>query len=271
MPRTVRSMEKWSYTKVSKRGRNYILFVVALLVLYIILPARTPPPIPQMPGTYQYFSETDFYSKSHRFGAVSHCDTRFAPKEQPSDDETRQTLQALLESYISTMNELSVSTWLAHGPLIGWYWNRKLLPWDTDIDVHVSGEGIQVLAQSFNMTKYSYPVPPGRTARTYLLDINPHYSIVSEKDVANKIDGRWIDTSNGKFIDITAVHHHSRDGDGRTVPGFLFCKDGHRYKVFVTLINSHCVTGADILTGRRCVSVTTINFRRCCRQRSHQR
>lgn len=266
MPRRIQNMNGWSYTKVSKRGRNYILCAVAVLVLYIILPAITPALIPQMPVTYQYFHETDFHSKSHRFGAVSHCDTRFAPKQQPDDDEIRQTLKALLESYISTMGDLSVSTWLAHGPLIGWYWNRKLLPWDTDIDVHVSEEGIEVLARSFNMTEYSYPVPPGRTARTYLLDINPHYSIVSEKDVANRIDARWIDTTNGKFIDITAVHRNGRDSDGGRQLGTLFCKDGHRYKVCTFLIKYDVDTEADIVTGRGYLPVATINFRRCCCQ-----
>ena len=216
--------------------------------------------MPQMPGTYQYFSETDFHSTSHRFGAVSHCDTRFAPKQQPDDDEIRHTLKALLESYVSTMSKLNVNTWLAHGPLIGWYWNRKLLPWDTDIDVHVSGEGIAYLAQSFNMTEYSYPVPPGQTARTYLLDINPHYSIVSEKDVANKIDARWIDTTNGKFIDMTAVHRNTRESDGGSQPGTLFCKDGHRYKVLIASIKYRLGTETKVATGRRCIPVAAINF-----------
>ena len=225
-------MERWSQIKASKRGRTYILLSIVLLVLYMILPTRKPSALPPMPGTYHYFSETDFFSKSHRFGGVSHCDTRFAPKKQPDDNEIRYTLKLLLEGFISTMNELGVETWLAHGPLIGWYWNQKLLPWDTDIDVHVSAKGIAILAESFNMTEYSYPSQPGRTPRTYLLDVNPHYSIVSEKDVANRIDARWIDTTNGKFIDITAVHAPTKNSGG-----LLFCKDGHRYKVVIVRLH----------------------------------
>lgn len=61
--------------------------------------------------------------------------------------------------------------------------------------------------------------------KLYLLDINPHFSILSTGDVANKIDARWIDMENGKYIDITALH--TRDGDSSV----LFFKDGHQYTV----------------------------------------
>ena len=37
------------------------------------------------------------------------------------------------------------------------------------------------------------------------------------------IDGRWIDTVNGKYIDITALNPEDGGGD------FFYCKDGHRY------------------------------------------
>ena len=155
---------------------------------------------------------------------MSHCDARFAPKQKLGVDKTRRSLKALLDSYVATMQELNIDTWIAHGTLLGWYWNRKLLPWDTDLDVQMSSAGIASLAISHNMTKYRF------SSRTYLLDINPHYSIVSTRDVANKIDARWIDTTTGKFIDITAVHRDTLDTSGGSSE-MLFCKDGHQYKV----------------------------------------
>ncbi|KAK5080691.1 mannosyltransferase [Lithohypha guttulata] len=66
------------------------------------------------------------------------------------------------------------------------------------------------------------------SVRSFLLDVNPHHSIVSPEDVANKIDGRWIDRTNGKFIDITALHQDERVTVKKDVTS-LFCKDGHRY------------------------------------------
>jgi hypothetical protein len=223
-------LELWSAYMLNKRRRIVVLCVVALLTLYIILPGQpSSPSLPPLPGTYQYFTETDFHSTTKSFGAVSHCDTRFAPKTDPGIDETRRSIMFSLESYVATMNDLNVETWIAHGALIGWYWNKRFLPWDTDVDVHVSVEGIKLLAQSYNMTEYRYPANEGLAPRTYLLDINPHYTITSTQDVANKIDARWIDKSNGKFIDITAVHRKKVE-QGNVMSSTLFCKDGHEYQ-----------------------------------------
>ncbi|KAL9109264.1 MAG: hypothetical protein Q9227_006019 [Pyrenula ochraceoflavens] len=207
-----------------------LAFGALLLVCFYVFHARRPAPAPPpLPGTYQYFAETDFHSETHLFGGVSHADSRFAPAKAPSIDETQRSLRALCESYAAIMKELSVETWLSHGVLLGWYWNQKLLPWDTDLDVQTSYEGLQTLT-SHNMSKYQYP-PASESARTYLLDVNPHSAIISTKDVANKIDARWIDTTNGKFIDITVVHP-VRTGNHARSPvedGSMFCKDGHRY------------------------------------------
>ena len=205
------------------------LFVVILLLFY--LKQQSPPPnLPPLPGTYQYFKERDFYSKTHKLGAVSHCDSRFALDHALGNDEIRTTLKGLIDSYATTMRKLDAETWLAHGTLLGWYWNRKLMPWDTDIDVQMPARDIAKLAVKYNMTEYVHPSPETGSSRRYLLDINPHYSIISFRDVANRIDGRWIDQTNGKFIDITAMHSDEVD----SVPGPLtpmFCKDGHRYEV----------------------------------------
>jgi hypothetical protein len=184
-----------------------------------------------MPGTYQYFTEKNFEYHTHRFGAVSHCDPRFAPSEALSIDETKRVLLNLLKSYAATMRNLQMQTWIAHGTLLGWHWNQKFLPWDNDIDVQVSAETMRKMV-SYNMTEYSFPSTAEITPRRYLLDINPHYTIASFKDVANKIDGRWIDTSNGKYIDITAVHVSAGPSKDTTIAqGMLFSKDGHQYGV----------------------------------------
>ncbi|KAK5188656.1 mannosyltransferase [Exophiala xenobiotica] len=182
-----------------------------------------------MLGTYQYFSEINFEYHTHSFGAISLCDPRFAPSQPPSIEEMKKTLSAMMENYAATMSDLRAKTWLAHGPLLGCHWNQKFLAWDNDIDVQMSIETLAGLAPN-NMSEYRYPVASADKLRVYPLDINPHSNLVSTQDVANKIDRRWIDTSNGKYIDITTVH--VSPGKTEQAPfdqGVLFSKDGHRF------------------------------------------
>ncbi|KIW27703.1 uncharacterized protein PV07_07420 [Cladophialophora immunda] len=214
------------------RRRKSILFSLGVftLLLYTLYLWNSPSkPLPPMPGTYQYFSEINFEYHTHSFGAISHCDPRFAPPQPPGIEETKTALFALLKTYAATMRDLRAETWIAHGTLLGWHWNHKFLPWDNDIDVQMSIETLAGLAL-YNMSEYRYLVAGEDKPRTYLLDVNPHYTIASTRDVANKIDGRWIDTTNGKYIDITAVHVSPGDAEHTPVDqGIFFSKDGHRY------------------------------------------
>jgi hypothetical protein len=45
-----------------------------------------------------------------------------------------------------------------------------------------------------------------KSGKKYLLEINPNYINTSTTDTFNHIDARWIDVSNGLYIDITTVH-----------------------------------------------------------------
>lgn len=104
----------------------------------------------------------------------------------------------------------------------------QIFPWDDDLDVQVSEPGIHFLAENYNMTEHTFDIP-GVGARKYMLDINPHYIVRTTQDKQNVIDGRWIDTSSGLFIDITAV----RADDSRRArgdKGALMCKDSHRFQ-----------------------------------------
>jgi phosphorylcholine metabolism protein LicD len=136
---------------------------------------------------------------------------------------------------------LGVETWIAHGSLLGWWWNKKvfhilftcgterkltltkILPWDSDIDVQVSAPSMHFLASYYNMTVFHYSTPR-IPSRDYLLEINPHYSNGSRTDKLNVIDARWVDTESGLFIDITTVHPVEKR------EGWLECKDGHTFK-----------------------------------------
>jgi hypothetical protein len=96
--------------------------------------------------------------------------------------------------------------------------------------VQISEPSIHFLAEYYNMTEHHFDIPDVEGGRTYQLEINPNYVIRSTADKLNVIDARWIDTSSGLFIDITAVRkddHRREMGD----TGALMCKDGHRFDV----------------------------------------
>lgn len=126
------------------------------------------------------------------------------------------------------MADLRAETWIMHGSLLAWWWNQKIFPWDNDLDVQINEPVIHFLADYYNMTEHHFDLPDVEGGRTYLLEINPYYVIRSKSDTANVIDGRWIDTSSGLFVDITAVRtddERRANGD----PGALMCKDYHNF------------------------------------------
>ena len=130
-----------------------------------------------------------------------------------------------------------METWLAHGTLLGWWWNGHSLPWDWDIDTQVSVATLVYLAEQYNSTIYKYTSGMDAVINTvtgeeepltreYHLDINPAIYTRYRGDGDNVIDARWIDIRNGLYIDITGVAEtHPQDS-----PGIWSCKNYHRYK-----------------------------------------
>ena len=199
--------------------RKYSVLALLIIVLfsstYVWQFNGHPPALEAM--TTPYFHEVAFTSTSHHFGAVSHCDARFAPSKPLSPDETRESMKALLRSFTYVMDQKNIITWIAHGTLLGWWWNQKLLPWDTDLDIQMLATDLDLLAD----IAYIYT----NLGRTYILDVNPFHTNFSKEDTANKIDARWIDTTDGKYIDITLLRQCPADS------AMLCCKDGHTYLV----------------------------------------
>jgi hypothetical protein len=157
----------------------------------------------------------------------SHYDGRFASHELPND-ERRTHLINLVRTYLSTMRDIGAQTWIMHGSLLGWWWNRKILPWDSDIDVQVSESSMRYLADYYNMTVHHYKLPGVEGGRDYMLEINPHYVDGSTSDWLNVIDARWIDMDTGLFIDITTLRR-DRIAEAQGLRGRMMCKDKHKY------------------------------------------
>lgn len=157
-----------------------------------------------------------------------HYDLRFFRREVQYE-EHRVVLRDLVRSYLATMQARGVETWLAHGTLLGWWWNGRVMPWDYDLDVQVSNDTLQWLGDHLNRTEHAYRGPvdaqtPMPAVKRYLLDVNPHHVDVTRGDGMNIIDARWIDMANGMFIDITGLRERNPD-----VPGVWSCKNHHRY------------------------------------------
>ncbi|KAF4589824.1 transfer of mannosylphosphate [Ophiocordyceps camponoti-floridani] len=177
--------------------------------------SSTSPPankLPARPLTPKYFDEP------RGSLARSHYDLRFFSSEVDYQHHG-SVLTGLIRSYLSVMDTHGVETWLAHGTLLGWWWNGRVMPWDYDLDVQVSNATLSWMAARLNQTRHL--VGGGE----YLLDINPHFDEVDRGDGMNIIDARWIDVSNGMFIDITALREREQG-----LPGVWSCKNKHRYR-----------------------------------------
>lgn len=174
---------------------------------------------------------------------------RFIDHELEYEDQ-RTNLTSLMQSYLSTMADLGAETWIIHGTLMGWWWNRKvsssailhwppfdplqIMPWDSDVDVHVSADTMHFLASYYNMTIHTCRTAHAPRGKNYMLEVNPKWVNSSPGDSLNTIDARWIDMLSGVFIDITAVHRLPKH------PGMMFCKDSHRYRVSASNSTTLC-------------------------------
>ncbi|CAA9963946.1 hypothetical protein CFE70_007408 [Pyrenophora teres f. teres 0-1] len=156
---------------------------------------------------------------------LGHYDARYF-KEIVSDEERTDTQKHMIRAYLTFFRENELDTWIAHGTLLGWWWNGRRLPWDTDLDTQVSDKTLDLLGSKHNQTRYQYVSHDGTTQREYLLDVNPWIWQRDRGDGANIIDARWIDTRNGLFIDITGLSEIYPAEH----PGWWSCKNYHIYR-----------------------------------------
>ncbi|KPM45583.1 hypothetical protein AK830_g907 [Neonectria ditissima] len=174
------------------------------------------------PKTPKYFNEAGGTLE------LGHYDKRYFHDKVPYAQH-RFVLRDLARSYLSTMNGFGVETWLAHGTLLGWWWNGQIMPWDYDLDVQLTNTSMLWLGDNLNRTEHVYnytnPETGALVTNSYLLDVNPHHVDLDRGDGMNIIDARWIDQSNGMYIDITVLREREADR-----PGIWSCKNKHRYK-----------------------------------------
>ncbi|KAF5025665.1 hypothetical protein F66182_2271 [Fusarium sp. NRRL 66182] len=136
-------------------------------------------------------------------------------------------IKVLMQTYLATFRDLGVQTWLMHGSLLGWWWGKKVMPWDLDADVQVTEADIYFLAAYHNMSIYYYQYEGCPEGRFFQLDVNPYYKHRDRDDTLNVIDARWVDMQTGLFIDITAARYDPGHEMGE---GVLYDKHDHEFK-----------------------------------------
>lgn len=159
---------------------------------------------------------------------LGHYDTRFF-KEKLSYADKRAIQVHMVRAYLRTFRAQGIETWIAHGTLLGWWWNARMLPWDWDIDTQVSDATLSWLGEKYNGTTWtaSEVVEGKNVTATYLLDVNPASAERTRGDGFNIIDARWISMDNGLYIDITGLSELDPQGE----PGVVSCKNNHHYEV----------------------------------------
>ncbi|KAJ3165473.1 hypothetical protein HK101_000233, partial [Irineochytrium annulatum] len=121
-----------------------------------------------------------------------HQDIRYMQVITPG--RRRKNLVEALDAWTRFCEKEGITAWLAYGGLVGWFWNQKMLPWDVDLDFHVSLATLRSLRRFDNHL----------IGRRYLLEVNG-YSAYRLEQSGNNIDARLTDTMSGFYIDIFAM------------------------------------------------------------------
>eukprot|EP00667_Euglena_gracilis_P007857 EG_transcript_7946 len=143
----------------------------------------------------------------------SHLDARWGTFSL-SPEQRRGALADTFRAWAAFTEERKLQSWLFAGSLIGWFFNKDMLPWDDDLDV-------QVLASHLLSPKHYLPHNHTTYRNRFYFEINPN-SQYRSVDWNNVIDARFVDTATGVFIDVVAV---SYDPAWRT----LTCKRHERF------------------------------------------
>lgn len=125
-----------------------------------------------------------------------------------------EILREIFRNWVSFTKERNLVFWIAHGLLLGWYWNNDLMPWDFDLDVQVTAHDLLNQYSKHHNTLYR---------DRYLFDVNPH-KIYRLHQYDNVIDARFIDTYTGYYVDITGLAFNPKKK-------VLQCKSPHSYDV----------------------------------------
>lgn len=173
-----------------------------------------------MKDTPKYFKELSL--SKNKIGGT-HYDWRFYKQFRKGKDKL-DTLHHLVRTWAAFTQQEGIVSWIAHGALMGWYWNGLTLPWDNDFDVQMPAMELDRIARKYNNTLIVQD--PKEGSGRYILDVSPEYVQRIHGNGANVIDARFIDVRSGLYLDITGLaFNHPKNSK------LLGCKSPHYYKL----------------------------------------
>ncbi|KAK6201094.1 LicD family-domain-containing protein [Scheffersomyces amazonensis] len=166
--------------------------------------------------SYKYFDEAHIFSVEEqklKFDG-SHYDWRFF-NSFLLEDFKAASLHSLMSAWLAFTRRVELTSWIAHGSLLSWYWNGMAFPWDADFDVQMPITELHRLAREFNQTliidlgrnNTSPNVEENEEIRygRYFIDVSSSITHRTKENGDNVIDARFIDIDTGLYIDITAL------------------------------------------------------------------
>lgn len=134
-------------------------------------------------------------------------DALFLRKKGWSKEErvtrTNILLERLIRNWSRFAHDKGIVSWIMHGPLLSWYWNGLLFPYDVDIDIQMPARDLIEFSKRYNQTLVVED--PSEGYGRFLIDVS---TFVHNRDIShtgNHIDARFIDVDSGIYIDITGL------------------------------------------------------------------
>lgn len=157
----------------------------------------------------KYFYEAKLLKSTPDDWQGEHYDWRFFQGITLDSPENAIILHRLIKNYLNFARIHGITTWIAHGSLLAWYWNGIAFPWDGDIDVQVPVSELYKLGQYYNQTLIIENAVGSKGDfdgfGRYFMDIGSSITHRTRGNGNNAIDGRFIDVDTGLYIDITGL------------------------------------------------------------------
>ncbi|CAK9439899.1 uncharacterized protein LODBEIA_P39990 [Lodderomyces beijingensis] len=152
----------------------------------------------------RYFKEATMRLNDGNRDSGWHYDWRFFNgKLSYNNHRTAIILERLMRNWFKFTTKHNIVSWIAHGPLLSWYWNGGVFPFDNDLDMQMPIEHLIKLGELFNQTIVVEDMHEG--FGKYMIDVGTfiHNRKISER--GNHIDARFIDIETGVYIDLTGI------------------------------------------------------------------
>lgn len=147
----------------------------------------------------KYFTEVKLFDTA----IGDHYDWRFFGGVKLFSFEQNAALHRMTRAWLSFCRKQGITTWMAHGSLLSWYWNGFAFPWDNDIDVQVPVMDLHKLGMHYNQSLVVEDANDG--FGRYFLDCGSSITVRNHANGLNNIDARFIDIDSGLYIDITGL------------------------------------------------------------------